>query len=237
MCCSSPAHISCPADAGGRHSRAGQADFSPSMQQLQQLLQAAVGPAWGTLPSAWRPAAAPAGDGSRGRGSGGRRGHHRRSGHAAAPDDAGVELQHGHTAQPQGQEQQHYCSRPAALLPVHGLQLSSRTRSLAASVAGTQAAADLAACAAQPGQPTTQQPRRHSHPQQPADTSYAKQQKRRSHHQQQQQQQTADVAAALQDSTMPHKRSIHQEHATGHSLPAVQQQTQQQTGTWMTWTC
>jgi hypothetical protein len=137
--------ITCPASAvlltqrGGTAGQA-QADFNPSMQQLLQLLQAAIGPAWGSMPSAWRGAAASGGGRSSGTGSGGSRTRHRRSGTvAAAPDDAGAELQQRHATQQHGQEQQQQlCSKPAALLPVHGLQLSSRTRSLAASIASTQ---------------------------------------------------------------------------------------------------
>jgi hypothetical protein len=133
--------ISCPDSAvlltqrGGTAGQA-QADFNPSMQQLLQLLQAAIGPAWGSMPSAWRGAAASEG----GRGSGGSRARRRQSGTAAAaPDDAGAALQQGQTTQQHGQEQQQqFCSKPAALLPGHGLQLSSRTRSLAASIAGAQ---------------------------------------------------------------------------------------------------
>jgi hypothetical protein len=136
--------ISCPASAvlltqlGGTAGQA-QADFNPSMQQLLQLLQAAIAPAWGSMPSAWRGAAASGGGRSSGRGSGGSRDPSRRPGTAAAPDDAGAALQQRQPAQQHGlEQQQQFCSKPAALLPGHGLQLSSRTRSLAASIAGTQ---------------------------------------------------------------------------------------------------
>lgn len=143
--------LTCPASAvlltqqGGTAGQA-QADFSPSMQQLLQLLQAAIGPAWGNMPTAWRGAAlqeASAGDGSR---SGGRTGRSRCSGSAAAPDNA-------QEAQQQWQEQQQNCSKPAGLLPVHGLQLSSRTRTLAASLADPQVRLVEACQAATPRAP------------------------------------------------------------------------------------
>jgi hypothetical protein len=137
--------LTCPSAAVLLTQRAGnagqaQADFSPSMQQLLQILQAAIGRVWGSMPSAWRGAAASAGGSGKSRGSGGSsRGRSRHSGSAAVPEDAAATLQQGQAArqQPQEQQQQH-CSKPAGLLPVHGLQLSSRTRSLAASMTGAQ---------------------------------------------------------------------------------------------------
>lgn len=140
--------ITCPTSVvilQGHGSAAGQAevDCSLGMAQLLQLLDEALAPVWGSMPVAWRAAAAPApkqgstgaGSGPCSGGSGGRNSKPKATAEAAPGvcGPAGFGQQQSTTAREQRQ-----VPRQVSMLPVHGLQLSSRTRSLAGSIAGAQ---------------------------------------------------------------------------------------------------
>lgn len=129
-------------------------DFSSSMDPLCEALQGGLGPCWGSLPSAWRKAAAgptagrsegvhaapataaAAGQGCAGGGSGGRLAAAQQTSARGSRAAAGMFL-HPSGSQP---------CRGAPLMPAHGLQMASCTRSLAGVQVCVSAGSDKNPC-------------------------------------------------------------------------------------------
>lgn len=109
------------------------AEFSSSMRPLCSLLQDTIGPHWGSLPSIWHKAAAAAADdngkhaglAANSSGSGGRS---RAEAGAELPQEARSRAASGGAS---SRQPGRLLMRQAPVMPAHGLQMASLTRSLA----------------------------------------------------------------------------------------------------------
>lgn len=118
------------------------------MQPLVQLLQTVLGPIWGSAPSLWRKAAAEAGiaaaaGGTAGTAAGGTTGRqrgHRAGSSGSGTAAAGQDARHAGRVRPQGTAADPSMGQNTGagfralaqlLVPAHGLQVASHTRSLA----------------------------------------------------------------------------------------------------------